>query len=435
MLDEGVRLGLEYFGLRSRAAVLCEWEAYAAACLLARMDEQSLEPAPIWCGDLAEFDGQAFHGLVDLLCAGFPCQPWSCAGKQAGTADDRWLWPAIANIIRDVGPSVVFLENVPGLVSGGGLDHVLSDLAEMRFDAEWTSLTAEAVGASHRRERVFILAYPAKRADAGIFRHAQRETRQAECGNEGRRVEIRGTAEPRHTSGEHVADSLRRERQPRPGRKRILDDGAAVALPAIRGRGELREPSERDGLTYGGDKPLANAGRQHRARRRAAGIVAGTSGAIEVDGEQRERCGDAVDNCEPTMADSSGTRPQERRSEPGNAIEELPTTERNDGDMEYASGGGSCRPLAESSSDCERMATNALRSSQGIFAPGPSADWRAIPEALWPAIESGFCQLVAGQPVVVDESRTDQLRCCGNQVVALQAATAFVGLMRRAFDL
>src|SRR4051812_46185124 len=107
MLDIATGIALEYLGYRHRLAVLCEREGYAASCLLARMEESSMEPAPIWCGDLAEFPAATFHGLVDVLCAGFPCQPWSAAGKQQGTADDRWLWPAIANIIRDMGPGIV----------------------------------------------------------------------------------------------------------------------------------------------------------------------------------------------------------------------------------------------------------------------------------------------------------------------------------------
>lgn len=159
MLDEGLRLGLEYFGIRAVPALFCEWESYAASVLLARMEDAALEPAPIYCGDLAEFDGSAFAGKVDCVVAGFPCQPWSCAGQQQGTDDERWLWDDLRRIIVQLQPSLVFVENVPGLVSGGGLHHVLGSLAEVGFDAEWGHLTAESVGANHKRERVFVLAY------------------------------------------------------------------------------------------------------------------------------------------------------------------------------------------------------------------------------------------------------------------------------------
>ena len=118
----------------------------------------SLDAAPIWT-DLATFDGRAWRGKVDCISAGFPCQPFSVAGKREGTDDDRWLWPDIAWIIGEVEPEWVFLENVPGLVSGGGLEPVLWSLAQMRFDAEWDHFSAAEVGASHKRERVFVVAH------------------------------------------------------------------------------------------------------------------------------------------------------------------------------------------------------------------------------------------------------------------------------------
>lgn len=135
-----------------------ERDAYAASVLLARMEVASLEPAPVWCGNLEDLDTAPFLG-VDLVTAGFPCQPWSAAGKRKGTDDERWIWPAIASLLRRVRPRFVFLENVRALISGGGLGLVLADLADLGFDAEWTVLSAGEVGASQQRERVFILAH------------------------------------------------------------------------------------------------------------------------------------------------------------------------------------------------------------------------------------------------------------------------------------
>ena len=94
--------------------------------------------------------------------AGFPCQPWSAAGKRDGTGDERWLWPAIAQCLSVVKPPLCFLENVPGLLSGGGLELVLSDLAAMGFDAEWGVLGHDKFGGQHRRERIWIVAYPVR---------------------------------------------------------------------------------------------------------------------------------------------------------------------------------------------------------------------------------------------------------------------------------
>jgi DNA (cytosine-5)-methyltransferase 1 len=141
----------------SRVVGYVERDAYAASVLLARMEDASLEPAPVWCGNLEDLDPAPFFG-VDLVTAGFPCQPWSAAGKRRGTDDERWIWPAIASLLRGVRPRLVFLENVRALISRGGLGLVLADLADLGFDAEWAVLSAGEVGASQQRERVFILA-------------------------------------------------------------------------------------------------------------------------------------------------------------------------------------------------------------------------------------------------------------------------------------
>lgn len=141
----------------ARTVAHVERDAYAAAALVARMEESRLDQAPIW-SDLCTFDGSVWRGHVDLITAGFPCQPFSAAGKRLGTDDDRWLWPDIARIICDVEPSYVMLENVPGVVRAG-LAHVLSDLAEYGFDAEWGLYAASAIGAPHRRQRFWLVAH------------------------------------------------------------------------------------------------------------------------------------------------------------------------------------------------------------------------------------------------------------------------------------
>lgn len=154
----GLELAVHSVYRHSRVVGYVEWEAYSAALLLARMEEATLEPAPIWCGDLAELPAAPFLG-VDLITAGFSCQPWSSAGKGLGTEDERWIWPDIARLADRVGCGALFLENVPPLITRRGLDLVLGDLAARGFDAEWTLLPASSIGATHERERLFILAY------------------------------------------------------------------------------------------------------------------------------------------------------------------------------------------------------------------------------------------------------------------------------------
>ena len=180
----GLNLGLS-LALRDavRTVGYVEREAAAAATLVARMEDEALDSAPVW-DDLETFDGRAWRGAVDIVSAGFPCQPWSIAGKRAGTEDARWLWPAVLRVAVDMGAGLVFLENVPGLVTGHGLEYVLSDLAAHGFDAEWLCISAGACGASHRRERVFILAYQPERG-CGVLRRAPWGDGQPACGDAG----------------------------------------------------------------------------------------------------------------------------------------------------------------------------------------------------------------------------------------------------------
>jgi DNA (cytosine-5)-methyltransferase 1 len=121
-----------------------------------------------WPG-AARFDdvctaGKAGHELatVDLICGGFPCQPASVAGKREGMSDERWLWPEFDRIVGVVRPRFVLLENVAGLLSldsGRAWGSVLGNLAARGYDAVWDLFRASDVGAPHRRERLFCLAY------------------------------------------------------------------------------------------------------------------------------------------------------------------------------------------------------------------------------------------------------------------------------------
>lgn len=104
------------------------------------------------------------HNLasVDVLCGGFPCQPVSLAGQRKARNDDRWLWPEYARIVGELRPRFVFVENVPGLLTadqGRAFGDVLGALATLGYDAVWDCFRASDVGAPHKRERIFLLAY------------------------------------------------------------------------------------------------------------------------------------------------------------------------------------------------------------------------------------------------------------------------------------
>lgn len=96
---------------------------------------------------------------VDVICGGYPCQPFSLAGKRAGTEDPRHLWPYVRDAISELQPRYAILENVRGHLSMGGTT-VIGDLAAIGYNAEWRVISAASVGAHHRRDRLFIVAYP-----------------------------------------------------------------------------------------------------------------------------------------------------------------------------------------------------------------------------------------------------------------------------------
>lgn len=133
-------------------------------------------------GDILERDGIA----VDVITGGFPCQDISTAGKQAGMSEGTrsGLWSEIVRLIGELRPQYVIVENVANLLSGpsvqrgGWFGRVLGDLAECGYDAEWENIPASALGAPHRRERVWIVAYPSQLQRNGGGEYRQPSKRQ-----------------------------------------------------------------------------------------------------------------------------------------------------------------------------------------------------------------------------------------------------------------
>ena len=153
----GIELGLKRIFHALRTVALCEIEGFAIANLVAKMEAGLLDAAPIW-SDLKTFPWADFCGKVDILTGGYPCQPFSTAGKRLGQNDPRHLWPRIATGISLVRPALVFIENVDGHVSLG-LREVIEELAELGYKTTWGIFSASEVGAPHQRKRVFILAH------------------------------------------------------------------------------------------------------------------------------------------------------------------------------------------------------------------------------------------------------------------------------------
>jgi len=159
---EGIGLGLRRVLPNLREIAYVEREGFPVANLVAKMEAGELDAAPVFT-DVKTFPYRKFRGLVDILSGGFPCQPFSAAGKRQATEDPRHLFPYIADGIRECQPRIVFLENVQGILScktGDGepvLQYVLRELEGMGYRATAGIFSAEEVGAPHQRKRVFIL--------------------------------------------------------------------------------------------------------------------------------------------------------------------------------------------------------------------------------------------------------------------------------------
>lgn len=164
----GIDLGLKRVISNLRTVCFSEIEAYAAANLVAKMEQGLLDVAPIWT-NLKTFPWSEFYGKVDIISGGFPCQPFSTAGHKRGDEDPRHLFPYIRRGIEIVRPAIVFFENVEGIIStklgSDGDDvagtsvllHVLRQLERLDYKTTAGIFSASECGAPHQRKRVFIL--------------------------------------------------------------------------------------------------------------------------------------------------------------------------------------------------------------------------------------------------------------------------------------
>lgn len=205
----GGDLGLQHLaGLTCKGYV--EYEPYCQKVLRQRIADGVLDSAPIF-GDVRRFvsDGYAaeYRGMVDGISGGFPCQPFSVAGKRAGENDPRNMWPATIDCIRIIRPDFAFLENVPGLLNSGYFGRIIGDLAEAGYDCRWCVLSAADCGAPHRRERLWIMAVNADESHVDTLQEVQGDL---QASHPGRVCEV---ADASSTNGETRDGDAIRNRQ------------------------------------------------------------------------------------------------------------------------------------------------------------------------------------------------------------------------------
>jgi len=159
----GIDLGLRRVLPECRTIAYVEIETFAIQNLVNKIETEQMDAAPIHT-NLKTFPFRKFRGCVDILSGGFPCQPFSNAGTKQSTEDPRHLFPYILEGIRECRPSVVFLENVEGIISSKTKDgepvlkYVLRSLEEVGYRATAGVFSASEIGAPHQRKRVFIMA-------------------------------------------------------------------------------------------------------------------------------------------------------------------------------------------------------------------------------------------------------------------------------------
>jgi DNA (cytosine-5)-methyltransferase 1 len=199
---EGIGLGLRSVLPNLREIAYVEREGFPIANLVSKIEAGELDEAPVFT-DVKTFPYRKFRGCVDILSGGFPCQPFSAAGKRQATEDPRHLFPYIADGIRECQPRIVFLENVAGIISAKTADgesvlqYVLRELEGLGYRATAGVFSASEVGAPHQRKRVFILGLAngerSGMRGGGSSQECGDDLKRIQ-GNEGERNELRGEA-------------------------------------------------------------------------------------------------------------------------------------------------------------------------------------------------------------------------------------------------
>ena len=240
----------------------CEWEEFPRQVLKHHF------PNAIQHGDIKELDATAYAGRVDILTGGFPCQPYSLAGKRKGKEDDRHLWPEMLRIIRECAPRYVVGENVRGLVGwDGGLvfEEVCADLEACGYSVQPFLLPACGVGAPHRRDRVWFVAWNTD--SRGRRRHrAKREVSRQEQGPDTQGIchsvqQNKSVVNSDHKGGSHGHGQV----QGADGEVRQRNDRAQ---PCDAGSGNASD-TERLRLEHG-TKPQSSCGSQREIREHAS---------------------------------------------------------------------------------------------------------------------------------------------------------------------
>ena len=405
----GIELGLDT-ALVGEAHTVCyvENEIGVASILASRMEDGTLDPAPVW-SDLRTFDAKPWRGKVDILSGGFPCQPHSVAGRKKGKDDSRELSGEVYRIAEELGYPTLFLENVPGIMRFY-YDNIRPSLQEMGYTVKEGLFTANETGAPHRRQRLFILAYMPGSGIGDIAREARRKLADSEdIGHRGRHTDQCAAGGRIVQSDECTGSPMGSEAE---GCNSELADSECEELQGQSGDSENEERTLHPSVGHNKDGVRSTVRRssEQLADSKHDGLTAskvreGQSGTIH------DRCEEGTDNTrQPT-----GVHP------PRNAPEELA-----DSNSERLQGRDKCGDSAR-----ERTAWSGSPELVGLplYPPGPTDDegWSYLLDIMPEAIPA-FCNVLDGTPKGVAR----RLQAGGNGVVPLMAAYGFLYLTRDA---
>ena len=429
-----------------RPAAYVEVECFAASILLARMEEGLLAAGPVWT-DVSTFDARPFRGVVDIVFGGSPCQDLSVAGKRAGLEGARsGLFYHLVRIVRESETPLVLWENVGGAV--GALPSVYAAFGDAGYTGAAVKIRAADVGAPHRRERVFLLAYRGRhglevlRALVGAGREVRREDGPwhlaAGRSASPRRGVPGGEVGVGDASG--VADELQREPGIIPGAQR--EAGGSRHAPAGRESGpagaDMAEPGEPRLEGPGGDGDASGRwdGQEARPTAQRGGVQRSTGRgelAGGVEDSVRERRQRHVGH---GPGDAAGAGAGAHGDAEGSGVNLADAKDSHGVDVPGV-GSSQCEPgrgLAGNESGAGRAWPRWTGEVYG-WPPGPTDidGWREYLAAGGPS--PTVCRVRDGADGVAEaldgpDTWADQLRVLGNGVVPDQAAAAFVFLAR-----
>ena len=437
----GIDLGLRRVLPECRTVAYVEIEAFAIQNLVDKIETEQLDPAPVYT-DVKSFPFKEFRGCVDILSGGFPCQPFSQAGSQRSTEDPRHIFPYILEGIRECRPSVVFLENVEGIISSktkdgeSVLQYVLRSLEEVGYSATAGVFSASEIGAPHQRKRVFILGYSTL-ADSNNNRYGQNTTRQEKKGgvSQEHRQEVCGGMSDR-TSQQHnseLADSTDIRCGGRSNRNGAIGSGIQIeetqVRPMVRSQasgcsGDFGELADTTGNQDGGiDK--------QRLRKLPIGNSQGELANSDSSGGRQDRWQSELraEGIEQSSCNQGGAR--ERQAPEGQEGQHKAVGNANVQRLERKL---QARKLNQKGREEPTGCTTSdgrVRSDQWPSRPNePQYEWEE-PRVFEAQPELGGATHGSAIGVDSNQNRTDRLRLLGNGVVPGVAEKAFTVLLSR----